>query len=471
MNALQQLQQEIKQMDIDELINGYYKHRATDSKVDFKEGKAGGKAYQYIPGYKALSDGPWYNAFKQVMKEHGIKHEIIQPSWSNAPLIKIDRSTVPDNIVPYRYKKVVDEKANDELIPNTESIAISQASHRLDHSDAIRTQSKLETNRILRDATVNNNALPLDILRGIRTQIGKNLGPIKGKVRIAKEGDEYLSSIYSALTKDMNAAVKGADNTEALSLLTKADRYTRLNNNLNVRKVFDEVDKRKLPSQVFDFAMQGSDAGATRINSILRNLNAEQRGALAATVLGRMGNKPGQNFSAATFLSSWKKLNPKAKQSLFGANKYQEMTKELNSLVRILDVAVERGKAENVSKTATIIQTIGTINSLFAAGGLVTYGVMSGSPGSGAAGGILAGAAMTPVAISTLITSPKFIRWMKSTAQATAKNPNQLAVQLARLGVIAERDSELAPAINEYMNNMIVTLTLPKPQENQQGQQ
>ena len=156
---------------------------------------------------------------------------------------------------------------------------------------------------------------------------------------------------------------------------------------------------------------------------------------------------------------------------MFGANKYREMTKELNSLVRILDVAVERGKAENVSKTATIIQTIGTINSLFAAGGLVTYGVVSGSPGSGAAGGILAGAAMTPVAISTLITSPKFIRWMKGTAQATAKNPNQLAVQLARLGVIAERDSELAPAINEYMNNMIVTLTLPKPQENQQGQQ
>ena len=145
-----------------------------------------------------------------------------------------------------------------------------------------------QINAILRDAGANNNALPLDILRGIRTQVGKNLGPIKGKMRIAKEGDEYLSSIYSALTKDMNAAVKSADNTEALSLLTKADRYTKLNNNLNVRKVFDEIDKRKLPSQVFDFAMQGSDAGATRINSILRNLNAEQRGAMAATVLGRL---------------------------------------------------------------------------------------------------------------------------------------------------------------------------------------
>ena len=328
-----------------------------------------------------------------------------------------------------------------------------------------------QINRILRDATANNNALPLDILRGIRTQIGKNLGPIKGKVRIAKEGDEYLSSIYSALTKDMNAAVKSADNTEALFLLTKADRYTKLNNNLNVRKVFDEIDKRKLPSQVFDFAMQGSDAGATRINSILRNLNAEQRGAMAATVLGRLGYRPGQDFSASTFLTNWQKLNPKAKKSLFGADKYREMSNELNSLVRILDVAVERGKAENVSKTATVLQTVGTINSLITAGGLVTYGVMSGSPGASAAGSTLAGAAMTPVAISTLITSPKFIRWLKGTAQATQRNPNQLGIQLARLGVIAERDSDLAPAINEFMNNMAVTLTLPKPQDNQQGQQ
>jgi hypothetical protein len=327
-----------------------------------------------------------------------------------------------------------------------------------------------QINAILRDASANNNALPLDILRGIRTQVGKNLGPVKGKIRIAKEGDEYLSSIYSALTKDMNAAVKGADNAEALSLLTKADRYTKLNNNLNVRKVFDEVDKRKLPSQVFDFAMQGSDAGATRINSILRNLNAEQRGALSATVLGRLGYRPGQDFSASTFLTNWQKLNPKAKQALFGAEKYREMSKELNSLVRILDVAVERGKAENVSKTATVIQTVGTINSLLLAGGAVTYGVTTGSPGAGAAGATLAGAAMTPVAISSLITSPKFIRWLKGTAQATQRNPNQLGVQLARLGVIAERDSELAPAINEFMNNMAVTLTLPKPQENQQGQ-
>ena len=327
-----------------------------------------------------------------------------------------------------------------------------------------------QINAILRDASANNNALSLDILRGIRTQIGKNLGPIKGKVRVAKQGDEYLSSIYAALTKDMNSAVSKSNNSQALSLLTKADRYTKLNNNLNVRKVFDEVDKRKLGSQVFDFAMQGSDGGATRITSILRNLNAEQRGALSATVLGRMGYKNGQDFSAATFLTNWKKLNPKAKQALFGANKYNEMTKELNSLVRILDVAVEKGKAENVSKTATILQTLGTMSSLMTAGGLITYGAFSGQPAATAAGTATATIAMTPVAISTLITSPKFIRWMKGTAQATAKNPNQLAVQLARLGVIAERDSELAPAINEYMNNMIVTLTLPKPQDNQQGQ-
>ena len=110
------------------------------------------------------------------------------------------------------------------------------------------------------------------------------------------------------------------------------------------------------------------------------------------------------------------------------------------------------------------------MTSLMTSGGLLTYGAFSGQPGVAAAGGVTASIALSPVAISTLITSPKFIRWMKGTAQATAKNPNQLAVQLSRLAVIGERDSELAPAINEYLNNIAITLTLPKPQNNQQGQ-
>lgn len=334
-----------------------------------------------------------------------------------------------------------------------------------------------QINRILRDATANNNALPLDILRGIRTQIGKNLGPIKGKVRIAKEGDEYLSSIYSALTKDMNDAVKLADNPNALALLQKADRYTRINNNLNVRKVFDEIDKRKLPSQVYDFATQGSDAGATRINAILRNLNAEEKGALAATIFGKLGYKKNVNpddasFSVATFLTNWKKLNPKAKQALFGAGKYREAANEINSLIRIMDVVDEAGKSENISRTATKLLNASTLNSLLVAGGAVGYGVFGGAGSQVALAGAggLTTIALAPSLAADLITSPKFIRWLKGTTQAVTKNPNQLGVQLARLGVIAERDSELAPAINEYLNNMAITLTLPKPQDNQQGQ-
>lgn len=333
-----------------------------------------------------------------------------------------------------------------------------------------------QINGIIKDSNANNGVLPLSVLRTIRTQIGKNLGPIKGKVRIAKEGDEYLSSIYSALTKDMNDAVKLADNPNALALLSKADRYTRMNNNLNVRKVFDEIDRRKLPSQVYDFATQGSDAGASRINSILRNLNGEERGALAATIFGKLGYKKNVSddtaFSVATFLTNWKKLNPKAKQALFGAGKYREAANEINSLIRIMDVVDEAGKSENISRTATKLLNASTLNSLLIAGGAVTYGVFggAGSQYALAGAGTLTTVALAPAAAAELITSPKFIRWLKGTTQAVTKNPNQLGVQLARLGVIAERDSDLAPAINEYLNNMAITLTLPKPEPEQNQQ-
>ena len=137
-----------------------------------------------------------------------------------------------------------------------------------------------------------------------------------------------------------------------------------------------------------------------------------------------------------------------------------------------MDVVDEAGKSENISRTATKLLNASTLNSLLVAGGAVGYGVFGGAGSQVALAGAggLTTIVLAPSLAADLITSPKFIRWLKGTTQAVTKNPNQLGVQLARLGVIAERDSELAPAINEYLNNMAITLTLPKPQDNQQGQ-
>ena len=80
---------------------------------------------------------------------------------------------------------------------------------------------------ILKDAAQNNGLLPLQAIRSVRTALGKTIGkPVPGAIRVMKQGDERLPSIYKAVTADIGASVNNAS-PNAARLLRKADDYTR----------------------------------------------------------------------------------------------------------------------------------------------------------------------------------------------------------------------------------------------------
>ena len=56
------------------------------------------------------------------------------------------------------------------------------------------------------------------------------------------------------------------------------------------------------------------------------------------------------------------------------------------------------------------------------------------------------------------MTSPKFIRWLKTTAQASNRGVNPLSVQLGRLAVLPGKDPELAEAVNAFIVNLQANL-------------
>ena len=117
--------------------------------------------------YKERSGaGVWYKTLKEVVKKNKLKLEMVYPDWAKTGLYKI---TVPEsaNLTPYRYKKIVEKKALEQIEPKDDALAYAQASNRFDQGDVVRTQSKLETNRILNDAWrhikkigKNNNTTP-----------------------------------------------------------------------------------------------------------------------------------------------------------------------------------------------------------------------------------------------------------------------------------------------------------------------
>ena len=118
------------------------------------------------PNQSVAQTGKWFKALQKVSKKHNFKLELVQEEGFQRPLWKVIRNNETD-FTPYRYKKIIENKQLEEVVPNSESLSIAQAEHRFNENEVIRTQSKLETNRILNDAWrhikkigKNNNTTP-----------------------------------------------------------------------------------------------------------------------------------------------------------------------------------------------------------------------------------------------------------------------------------------------------------------------
>ena len=312
---------------------------------------------------------------------------------------------------------------------------------------------------ILKDAAQNNGLLPLQAIRSVRTALGKTIGkPVPGAIRVMKQGDERLPSIYKAVTDDIGASVSNAS-PNAARLLRKADDYTRYTAKENLA-VIDKISKRGLDSQVFDFAIFGSTKGGQRIREVFKNLGRDERDAVSASVISQLGYRgnasEGAEWSARTFLTNWQRLDKNAKQVLFGAPRFREVAKELNSLARLAKVTAERGAADNVSRSGAVLTTAGQIFPLLAAGGLAIYDQPEAAKSAFAIG---ASTILAPRYAAKLMTSPKFLRWIKSTAQVANKGVNPLSVQLGRLAALPGKDGELGEAVNAFVLNLQDSIT------------
>tara|TARA_R110000803_G_scaffold210246_1_gene281561 strand:- start:51 stop:2051 length:2001 start_codon:yes stop_codon:yes gene_type:complete len=312
---------------------------------------------------------------------------------------------------------------------------------------------------ILKDAAQNNGLLPLQAIRSVRTALGKTIGkPVPGAIRVMKQGDERLPSIYKAVTDDIGASVSNAS-PNAARLLRKADDYTRYTAKENLA-VINTISKRGLDSQVFDFAIFGSTKGGQRIREVFKNLGRDERDAVSASVISQLGYRgnasEGAEWSARTFLTNWQRLDKNAKQVLFGAPRFREVAKELNSLARLAKVTAERGAADNVSRSGAVLTTAGQIFPLLAAGGLAIYDQPEAAKSAFAIG---ASTILAPRYAAKLMTSPKFLRWIKSTAQVANKGVNPLSVQLGRLAALPGKDGELGEAVNAFVLNLQDSIT------------
>jgi hypothetical protein len=308
--------------------------------------------------------------------------------------------------------------------------------------------------------------LPFEALRRVRSALGRELADpvLVGGTGAQKDA---LRAFYGRLTDDMfeTARLAGPSAERALSV---ADRYYRFNMGQNIPLLQKIVDSGT-DGEVLALAMRGSGRGGQALMRVRRNFQPEEWDAVAGTVLGRLGRAtPGQQgaselgqeaaeFSVNTFLTNWNKLAPEAQQALFGGTRYRDLTDPLNDLVKVVGAMKDSAKLANKSGTA---RSVG-VQSAIGAAGAATGGLLGGDVESAGQGSLwtLLGVTVGARYASKLITSPRFVRWLGRTVQASQRNPASLRAALPRLAAIAEVEPELRDAVHQYMGSIGAPVT------------
>lgn len=296
-------------------------------------------------------------------------------------------------------------------------------------------------------ADAGDTGLAFGAMRGERTALGRTLGaPAPSASAPNTEVEPYLRRLYGALTSDMTAHASAAG-PEAARALAVADRYTRLNRTVNL-PVLELIQRQGTDEQVYNLLFPRSGRpDAQMLQRVTRNLQPEERRALSATILDRMGTpNPGaqaaEDFSAATFLTNWNRLvqnGPAARRVLFGPED-NELGRSLDRLVRVAGAMRDTQRFTNWSNTGRAVAGIGIL------------GAAGAELASGDAGGfaqVVGLGLVAPAVGARLLTSPQFVNWLASAGPTIVERGVTPGVRqsLARVGVA---NPELRDAIEAY---------------------
>lgn len=298
-----------------------------------------------------------------------------------------------------------------------------------------------------RRSTVNPEGMPFSVMRNERTALGRTIGaPPVSAAAPGPESEQAFRRLYAAMSEDMTAHAQAAGG-DAARALSVADRYTRLNRTVNL-PTLERIQRQGTDEQVYNLLFPRSGRpDAQTLQRTLRNLQPEERRALAATVLDRMGTpNPGaqaaEDFSASTFLTNWNRLvnnGPAARRALFGQED-AELGRSLDRLVRVAGAMRDTQRFTNWSNTGRAVAGIGILG---AAGSQLAEG------DAGGFAQVVGLGLVAPAVGARLLTSPQFVNWLASAGPTIAERGITPGVRqsLARVGAV---NPEIRDAVEAY---------------------
>lgn len=316
--------------------------------------------------------------------------------------------------------------------------------------ETVNKQGGMKANILLANRTDN-----LEILRAI------DKGGETGKAGVNKANVKYFKDLNKALFEDMQNLFENAGGNEVKKAFNKAQRYTRLNQTLNIQPILNPlVDKTKMDYQAYNFAMQGTKESSERIKNIYKNLDEEGKKDLTASIFDRMGfMKPDSDvteeaFNPNTFLKNYNNISKSAKKIIFSDS---QLRKNLDDLVDIMEQSQKMNAFENPSGTGAPVLGVATFYGplMYSAGSL-----LKGSLSEALAVGT--GAYVLPATNRFLMTNKTFMNWLLKSGKDIVENPNNFTKHVTRLASsLTEKnvDPEYKEAVQEYIDSLLLNKT------------
>jgi hypothetical protein len=250
--------------------------------------------------------------------------------------------------------------------------------------------------------------LPLDIVRSMRTEVGK-LASFKSPTAAPSEvKDRLLQDVYGALKKDLYAGATsyGPKAERALARhdrLVKAFRGEDLNKE-SIAGSLESILKGNSDEQAW-IAFNSGSGGINRMRQLVQKMSPEEKKIVARATWERMTTTPqGNSRPSAGWATQWLATTPEQKHLLFG--NMMDVSK-LDALAKVLREQAEgAARFSNVSKSGYELQRLGAAKAV----GKAALGTLAGSGAAAAGLGPQAiGLGTLAYAIPELIYSPKLL--------------------------------------------------------------
>ncbi|RYG90107.1 MAG: hypothetical protein EON59_00570 [Alphaproteobacteria bacterium] len=287
-------------------------------------------------------------------------------------------------------------------------------------------------------SAIGSNQLSVAGIRSMRTRLR---GQFLDDGLRSSDIQRRVGEVVDAASEDLTANLTEQGMEGAASAFRRADTFYRGRVEAIDNFLEPIIGKGRGGEQIVQALETASKSNGRRLQGIMAALPADERAAVQATIISRLGVKKADaeaaDFSLDVFLSQWKAMTPRAKAALFP----KEARASLDDLVKIADGSKAAGAYANRSNSAGGV--MGNI-SLYVAGGVwepVTASL--GALGQYGAGKLLA--------------SPGFARWLARAPKSG--NATATRTWVSRLPATATQSPALRGEIEKFQQRLLSNLS------------